>query len=97
MSEAISTPPPARDELAAEPWFHVGEMDVFPEEFAAFLVPAGPLRDTFLAAHGDLLTVEFWQRTQARLRTGEIFDFYPYRQSRRISVIGRQSSVVDDR
>ncbi len=92
-------PPPRshEDELAAEPWFHVGEMDVFPEEFAAFLVPAGPLRDTFLAAHGDLLTVEFWQRTQARLRTGEIFDFYPYRQSRRISVIGRQSSVVDDR
>jgi isocitrate dehydrogenase kinase/phosphatase len=84
--------PPARsedDELAAEPWFHVGENDVFPEEFAAFLVPAGPLRDTFLAAHGDLLTVEFWQHTQERLRAGEIFDFYPYRQSRRLARMGR--------
>jgi isocitrate dehydrogenase kinase/phosphatase len=80
-------PPPQsyEDELAAEPWFHVGEQDVFPEEFAAFLVPAGPLRDTFLAAHGDLLTVTFWQRTQERLRAGEIFDFYPYPQSRRLT------------
>jgi isocitrate dehydrogenase kinase/phosphatase len=79
-------PPPRslEDELSAEPWFHVGEHDVFPEEFAAFLVPAGPLRETFLAAHGDLLTVEFWQRTQERLRAGDIFDFYPYRQSRRL-------------
>jgi isocitrate dehydrogenase kinase/phosphatase len=90
-------PPPRwyEDELSAEPWFHVGESDVFPEEFAAFLVPAGPLRDTFLAAHGDLLTVEFWQHTQERLRGGEIFDFYPYRQRRRLSVIGRRST--DDR
>ena len=80
-------PPPRsyEDEVAAEPWFHVGEHDVFPEEFAAFLVPAGPLRDSFLAAHGDLLTVTFWQRTQERLRAGEIFDFYPYRQTRRLN------------
>ncbi len=89
-------PPPRslEDELAAEPWFHVGEMDVFPEEFAAFLVPAGALRDAFLAAHADLLTVEFWQRTQERLRGGEIFDFYPYKQSRRLSGVGRRRSVV---
>ena len=80
-------PPPRslEDEMSAEPWFHVGENDVFPEEFAAFLVPAGPLRDAFLGAHGDLLTVEFWQGTQERLRAGEIFDFYPYRQSRRLA------------
>jgi isocitrate dehydrogenase kinase/phosphatase len=89
-------PPPRtlEDEMSAEPWFHVGENDVFPEEFAAFLVPAGPLRDAFLAAHGDLLTVEFWQRTQERLRAGEIFDFYPYRQSRRLP---RPSLVLSGR
>ncbi|HEX2451968.1 MAG TPA: bifunctional isocitrate dehydrogenase kinase/phosphatase [Gemmatimonadales bacterium] len=81
----IPLPRSYEDELSAEPWFHVGEQDVFPEEFAAFLVPAGPLRDGFLAAHGDLLTVGFWQRTQERLRAGEIFDFYPYRQSRRLA------------
>ncbi|HEX5386950.1 MAG TPA: bifunctional isocitrate dehydrogenase kinase/phosphatase [Gemmatimonadales bacterium] len=79
-------PPPRseEDELAAEPWFHVGEHDVFPEEFSPFLVPAGGLRDDFLAAHADLLTVEFWTGVQRRLEAGEIFDFFPYKQSRRL-------------
>lgn len=69
------------DELAAEPWFHVGEHDVFPEEFRAFLVPPGRLRDTFLVAHGDLLGVEFWHGVQQRLRAGEVVDVFPYRRS----------------
>ncbi len=79
--------PPPRDfddEFAAEPWFHVGEHDIFPEEFSAFLVPAGRLRETFLAAHGDLLTVDLWRSVQQRLGTGEIFDFFPYKQNRRL-------------
>ena len=32
------------DELAAEPWFYVGENDVFPEEFIRFLGLRGRLR-----------------------------------------------------
>ena len=79
--------PPARspeDEVAAEPWFHVGEHDVFPEEFSPFLVPGDRLRATFLGAHGDLLSVDFWTGVQRRLAEGEIFDFFPYRQSRRL-------------
>jgi isocitrate dehydrogenase kinase/phosphatase len=79
-------PPPRfeEDEYSAEPWFHVGEHDVFPEEFRAFLVPPGELRESFLAAHGDLLDLEFWSAVQRRLAAGEIFDFYPYRQTRRL-------------
>jgi isocitrate dehydrogenase kinase/phosphatase len=79
-------PPPRspEDEMAAEPWFHVGEHDVFPEEFGAFLVPGDRLRATFLGAHGDLLSVDFWTGVQRRLAEGEIFDFFPYRQSRRL-------------
>lgn len=73
-----------KEELAAEPWFHVGENDVFPDEFNPFLVPPGRLREAFLAAHRDLLTVEFWTGVQRRLRAGEIFDFFPYKQSRRL-------------
>jgi len=69
------------DELAAEPWFHVGEHDIFPEEFRAFLVPAGELREAFLAGHGDLLDVGFWQGVQQRLAGGEVFDVFPYRRS----------------
>ena len=36
-------------EMAAEPWFYVGENDVFPEEFDAFMVPPGRLRNAFLS------------------------------------------------
>ena len=77
-------PPPTsiEEEFAAEPWFFVGEQDVFPEEFRAFLVPPGDLRDAFLEAHGDLLEVEFWQRVQRRLGAGEVVDVFPYRRSR---------------
>jgi isocitrate dehydrogenase kinase/phosphatase len=72
------------DELAAEPWFYVGERDVFPEEFRAVMVPAGPLRDAFLVAHADLLDVTFWKDMQERQRSGEVVDFSPYRPERRL-------------
>ena len=72
------------DELSPEPWFGVSEHDIFPEEFAAFLVPAGRLGDVFRARHGDLLTVEYWTRMQARQRAGEIADVFPYRDARRL-------------
>jgi isocitrate dehydrogenase kinase/phosphatase len=78
-------PPPLDDDdaMRAEPWFGIGEHDVFPEEFGAFMVPAGPLRDAFLAAHADLLTVEFWTGMQARVSRGELPDVFPYRAERR--------------
>jgi len=76
-------PPPTsiEEEFAAEPWFFVGEGDVFPEEFSAFLVPPGEVRDAFLESHGDLLEVDFWQRVQRRLAGGEVVDVFPYRRS----------------
>ena len=72
------------DELAAEPWFYVGEKDVFPEEFGAVMVPSGPLRDAFLSAHADLLGVAFWKDMQERQRSGEVLDFMPYHPERRL-------------
>jgi isocitrate dehydrogenase kinase/phosphatase len=72
------------EEFAAEPWFHVGELDIFPEEFQAFLVPPGRLRNAFLGAHGDLLNLGFWQRVQRRLAAGEVVDVFPYRREARL-------------
>ena len=71
--------------MAAEPWFYVGEHDVFPEEFASFLVPSGPLRDIFLGAHSDLLTVDYWREMQNRQRRGEVMDIFPYAAARRLA------------
>jgi isocitrate dehydrogenase kinase/phosphatase len=72
------------EEMAAEPAYHVGDHDVFPEEFRAFLVPPGALRDAFLAAHGDLLDVMWWRDRQTRVRAGELLDLIPYRPERRL-------------
>jgi isocitrate dehydrogenase kinase/phosphatase len=72
------------EEMSAEPFFSVDEKDVFPEQWLPFLVPAGPLREIFLREHGDLLTVDFWREMQRRQETGEIPDFYPYPQTRRL-------------
>jgi isocitrate dehydrogenase kinase/phosphatase len=77
----LPQPTTLEEEFSSEPWFHVAEGDVFPEEFRAFLVPPGRAREAFLEAHGDLLDVEFWQGVQRRLAEGEVFDVFPYRRS----------------
>ena len=74
----IPQPRSIEEEFAAEPWFHVGEHDIFPEEFQAFLAPAGPVRQAFLDAHADLFDVEFWKGAQDRLARGEVLDVFPY-------------------
>jgi isocitrate dehydrogenase kinase/phosphatase len=80
----IPAPRNETDELAAEPWFPVGERDVFPEEFRSFLTLPGRLGEIFLQAHGDLLTLEFWLRMQRLAAEGEVVDFFPYKPARRL-------------
>jgi isocitrate dehydrogenase kinase/phosphatase len=71
-------------EMAAEPWFSVGERDVFPEEFHSFFLLPGPLGEAFLDRHSDLLEVDFWRRMQARQASGEVVEVLPYRDERRL-------------
>lgn len=85
----IPQPASIEEEFAAEPWFFVGEQDVFPEEFNSFLVPPGELRDAFIEAHGDLLDIAFWQGVQRRLAQGEVVDVFPYRREARLQREGR--------
>ena len=42
------------DEMRAEPWFFVGDRDVFPETLPSFLGMSGALREAFLRAHAEL-------------------------------------------
>ena len=79
--------PPASsydDELAAEPWFHVNEGDIFPEEFAHFLGLSGDLKASFTRYHGDLLAADYWRKTQERLKTGKLVHIFPYKRSQRL-------------
>ncbi|HVP59988.1 MAG TPA: bifunctional isocitrate dehydrogenase kinase/phosphatase [Myxococcaceae bacterium] len=73
--------PSARDEAeesSAEPWFHVGPRDVFPEEFLRFLFPPGRLRDLFVEMHGELLDPAWWIARQEDIRAGRQPDPIPY-------------------
>jgi len=72
------------EEIASEPWFMVGENDVFPEEFASFLALPPDLRQVFLKYHGDLLTPEFWQQIQEQIRSGIMTPILPYTNSQRL-------------
>ncbi|MBP7999813.1 MAG: bifunctional isocitrate dehydrogenase kinase/phosphatase [Chloroflexi bacterium] len=71
------------DELSAEPWFPIGDDDIFPEEFLRFMGLPPVLQQLFVAHHGDLLEVDYWQETQARIRAGEIISIIPYAESQR--------------
>jgi isocitrate dehydrogenase kinase/phosphatase len=81
--ELPETQDPA-DEMSADPWFGVGEHDVFPEEFRNFLGVRGELRDVLELHHSDLFGVRFWQRVQERIRSGEVIEIFPYKRSRRL-------------
>lgn len=88
LSECNFRPiPPSRsmdDEMMADPWYSVDDRDVFPEEFLTFMIPAGPLRKTFVEEHGDLFDYRFWTDMQQRHAAGEILDVFPYRKYRRL-------------
>jgi isocitrate dehydrogenase kinase/phosphatase len=80
------------EELAGEPWFFVGENDVFPEEFLPFLGLDGQLRDAFMGAHRDLMSVAFWSAMQAEHLAGRFPDVAPYPSSRRLSARQKPAS-----
>lgn len=73
------------EEMSDEPWYGVGQNDVFPEEFQNFIGLQGSLRETFLEHHKDLFDVDFWRQIQSRINAGAIIDIFPYEQSNRLT------------
>jgi isocitrate dehydrogenase kinase/phosphatase len=65
-------------EMSGEPWYSVGKNDIFPEEFATFLLGSPKVRAAFLKYHRDLLTAELWKKSQQKIRDGYVEDFFPY-------------------
>jgi len=79
-------PPPRsfEDEFESDPWFYVGPLDIFPEEFNTFLGLLEPLRSVYIGHHADLFTVDYWRGIQARHEAGEVLAINPYPNSRRL-------------
>jgi isocitrate dehydrogenase kinase/phosphatase len=49
------------EEISAEPWFHFGPRDVFPEQWLPFLSIPDALSEVFIREHECLLTAAWWR------------------------------------
>ncbi|MGH8712636.1 MAG: bifunctional isocitrate dehydrogenase kinase/phosphatase, partial [Casimicrobiaceae bacterium] len=58
--------PPGYDEMSSEVWYPVGPNDVFPEEFATFLLTDPAARGDFRRINADLLDAGWWREIQQR-------------------------------
>jgi isocitrate dehydrogenase kinase/phosphatase len=73
------------EEVQAEPYWSVGENDVFPEQFERFLVADPKARQIFYEYHRDLLDPAFWRAKQELVRSGQQEDVFPYPEEQRFS------------
>jgi len=81
----IPAPRNEEDELADKPWYPIARNDIFPEEFATFLLTDPKTRQFFMEFHAELLDADWWKGVQARIRAGESEDVVPYPQSLRFN------------
>ena len=77
----IPKAPPGVDEMSADVWFPVGPRDVFPEEFATFLLTDPKIREAFLQHHASLLDAAWWQQVQQSIRDGAVPEVLSYTDS----------------
>ncbi len=78
--------PPAPNEeaeMSNEPWYAVGKNDVFPEEFAHFLLGNLRVRAVFMQHHAELLEASWWDARRNAAQNGRIEDIFPYNPAKR--------------
>ncbi|AZF48983.1 bifunctional isocitrate dehydrogenase kinase/phosphatase [Pseudomonas sp. R2-7-07] len=76
----IPAPRTPEDEMASEPWYSIGPLDVFPEEFPPFLFADAGQRKLFDELHGELYNADYWKGLQEAIRGGKVIDVFPYRR-----------------
>src|SRR5688572_1179109 len=82
----IPQPPPGVDEMSSDVWYPVGPRDVFPEEFATFLLTDARIRAAFLERHAHLLDAAWWARVQQSIREGDVPEVLSYPDDVRFAV-----------
>jgi isocitrate dehydrogenase kinase/phosphatase len=81
----IPNPPPGHDEMSGDVWYAVGPHDIFPEEFATFLLTDPGVRADFQRHHAELLDAGWWQGVQRRIREGALPEVLSYPDSIRFA------------
>ena len=86
-------PEPEDDDemMSPEPWFFVGEHDIFPAEFLSFMGLGEAQRTTLLGSHAEIFTADFWRTISARHKSGEVLDVFPYPPAKSLTA-GRSHS-----
>jgi isocitrate dehydrogenase kinase/phosphatase len=90
----IPPPPPGYDDMADDVWYAVGPKDIFPEEFATFLLTDPKTRDCFMYYHADLLDAAWWQGMQREIRSGKLAEVLSYPESARFLNPRRAAAVA---
>jgi len=80
---AMPQPRTTDEEMASEPWFHVGDNDFFPQQFESFVASQPRFREKFLTRHAELLEPAYWKQVQDDIRRGKRRDVFPYQQHKR--------------
>jgi isocitrate dehydrogenase kinase/phosphatase len=76
----LPEPQTPEQEMASEPWYGIGDNDVFPEEFIRFISADPALRRLIRERHGELFDPDYWRRLQEDLRAQRYHDVFPYPQ-----------------
>ena len=79
----IPQPPPGHDEMENDVWYPVGPKDIFPEEFATFLLTDIRTRACFMDCHADLLLPDWWQAMQTEIASGRMVEVLSYSEAAR--------------
>ncbi len=82
-------------EMSAEPWYPIGEHDVFPEEFKFFMFNNAEYDSIFASYYSHLLDARYWQEVQRNIAAGNIKDYYPYDIKERMDVIYQTGNISD--
>lgn len=91
----IPPPPSFEAEMSDEIWYPVHDGDVFPEEFAFFLLGNEDTKQVLMQYHEDLFHPEFWQNKKEKILRKEIEDFFPYPQSVRFKPRTLADGITD--
>ena len=74
-------------EMASEPWYYVGQNDVFPEEFKYFILPDPYMKEVFNKRYKKLLDADYWVSVQEKIKQNGVMDYYPYGLDKRMCEI----------
>ena len=74
-------------EMASEPWYYVGQNDVFPEEFKYFMLPNPYMKEVFNKKYKKLLDADYWVSIQEKIKQNGVIDYYPYGSEKRMCEI----------